>query len=69
MTRLGRLECRPAQGLGAGLRVLHGEAVELEAGAQEPPDLNLVVDHQNYGRFVQSSDSTSGWCAEPANGR
>ena len=53
MTRSDGLQRRRAQRLGAGLGLLHREAVELEAGAQEAPDLDLVVDDEDGGgRFT-----------------
>ena len=41
---------RTAQRVAAGLRVLHGETVELEPGAKKTADLNLVVDDENPDR-------------------
>ena len=37
------------QRVGAGLGVLHDEAVELQAGAQKAADLHFVVDDENNG--------------------
>ena len=47
---VGGLQRRRTQRLGAGLGLLDGKAVELEAGAQKPPDLHFVVDHKHAGR-------------------
>ena len=47
---IGWRQRRRAQRLGAGFGFLYGEAVELEAGAQEAPDLDLVVDDQHARR-------------------
>ena len=46
MTRSSGLQGRGAQALGGGRRLLHGELLELEAGAQEAADLHLVVDDE-----------------------
>ena len=48
--QIGRLQRRRAQRFGAGLGLLHREAVEFEAGAQEAADLNFVVDDENGRR-------------------
>ena len=69
MTRSGGFERRPAQRIGAGLGVLHGEAVELEAGAQEAADLDLVVDDEDDGSgFSHRVRPRVGWRVV-ANGR
>ncbi len=47
---IGRFERCRAQGLGAGLGLLHREAVQFEAGAQEAPDLDFVVDNKHARR-------------------
>ena len=57
--QVGRLQRRRAQRLGAGLGLLHLEAVELEAGAQEAPDLDLVVDDEDGGRYFTHSAALS----------
>ena len=43
---IDRLQGGGADALGAGGRFLHGEALELEPGAQEAADLHLVVDDE-----------------------
>ena len=40
------LRVADAQALGSRRRVVHHELLELEAGAQEPADLHLVVDDE-----------------------
>ena len=65
---VGRLERRPAQRIGAGLGVLHGEAVELEAGAQK----RRIWASSSTTRTTGSAliiGSHPGWLSGVANGR
>ena len=54
-----RPQRRRADGFGAGAGFVHDEAVELEAGAQEPADLHLVIDDEHDRGLAHSSASLS----------
>ena len=69
MIEIGRLERHPVQRIGAGLGVLHDEAVELEPGAQKAADLHLVVDDENNGSGFSHRDRPPVGAGVAASGR
>ncbi len=60
-----RAQGRAAQALGGVRGLVDGEAVELEAGAQETPDLRLVVDDEHDGGLLSHGLRHSGRACAP----